>query len=366
MATPNYEIDYNDKRFTDVKTEEKNAINSNNTFYNKAVDKIDNQINTQIGNVKDWGAQQAKNQQAMTDQAVKEINQKKEWARQDYNKEQSAAYTDWQKQSNQYGANAEQMAASGLANTGYSESSQVAMYNQYQNRVAVAREAIVRAETEFDNQIAQAKLQNSSILAEIAFNTLKEIDTLTLSGIQQTTALRSEQANRELTIKNMYHTQWQDVLKQINTENSLAESVRQYNETMAFNKQKEANDKAYRDAAMALDREKFEWQKAEAAKSSLGGGGSINKGSSSSGHESTNKKVIGGTIDKGSAHKETGEKNNSGTIDMNSVLKLGYGPISASRLSELVSQGAVEQYKEGGKIKFRRVYKAKGFTGRLR
>lgn len=218
MATPNYEIDYNDKRFTDVKTAETNAVNKSNTFYNDAVDKIDNQINTQIGNVKDWGAEQAKNQQAQHDFTIQQIEQKKEQAQQDYKKEQSAAYVDWQKQSNKYGANAEQMAAQGMSNTGYSESSKVAMYNQYQNRVAVAREAISRAELEFDNQMTQARLQNSSILAEIAYNTLKEIDSLTLAGIQQTTALRSEQAKRETEIKQIYHNQWQDVLKQIQDE----------------------------------------------------------------------------------------------------------------------------------------------------
>lgn len=222
MATPNYEIDYNDKRFTDVKTAETNAVNKNNTFYNDAVNKIDNQINTQIGNVKDWGAEQAKNQQAQHDFTIQQIEQKKEQAQQDYKKEQSAAYVDWQKQSNQYGANAEQMAAQGMSNTGYSESSQVAMYNQYQNRVAVAREAISRAELEFDNQMTQARLQNSSILAEIAYNTLKEIDSLTLAGIQQTTALRSEQAKRETELKQIYHNQWQDVLKQIQDEQKQA------------------------------------------------------------------------------------------------------------------------------------------------
>lgn len=365
MATPNYEIDYNDKRFTDVKAAEKTAINNNNTFYNDAVNKIDNQINTQIGNVKDWGAEQAKNQQAQSDFAIKQIEQKKAQAQEDYKKEQSAAYVDWQKQSNKYGANAEQMAAQGMSNTGYSESSQVAMYVSYQNRVAVAREAISRAELEFDNQMTQARLQNSSILAEIAYNTLKEIDSLTLAGIQQTTALRSEQAKRETELKQIYHNQWQDVLKQINTENSLAEEVRQYNETMAFNKQKEANDKAYRDAALALEREKFSWQKAQAASS--GGGSTIKKssGGSSKKSSSSSKKSSSGSsksISKpkypvsGALEKMSGSgKSNAPKVDMNSVIKQGYGPISAKTLADKVNKGILVPEVKNGKTTFKKV-----------
>ena len=42
-------------------------------------------------------------------------------------------------------------------------------------------------------------------------------------------------------------------------------------------------------------------------------------------------------------------------VDTNSVLSLGYGPISEEKLFELVEQGIVEEYRENGKIKFRRV-----------
>jgi hypothetical protein len=41
-------------------------------------------------------------------------------------------------------------------------------------------------------------------------------------------------------------------------------------------------------------------------------------------------------------------------IDMESVLALGYGPISEARLSELVDSGEVIMYVQDGKIRFRR------------
>jgi hypothetical protein len=42
------------------------------------------------------------------------------------------------------------------------------------------------------------------------------------------------------------------------------------------------------------------------------------------------------------------------TVDMQSVLSLGYGPISEDRLAQLVNSGQVEEYVDGNKIKFRK------------
>ena len=42
-------------------------------------------------------------------------------------------------------------------------------------------------------------------------------------------------------------------------------------------------------------------------------------------------------------------------VDYLSILDLGYGPVSASRLRDLLMMGEMEQYVEGGRIRFRRV-----------
>lgn len=41
---------------------------------------------------------------------------------------------------------------------------------------------------------------------------------------------------------------------------------------------------------------------------------------------------------------------------MQSVLNLGYGPISANKLNTLVKQGKVEEYQEGNKLKYRKKF----------
>ena len=39
---------------------------------------------------------------------------------------------------------------------------------------------------------------------------------------------------------------------------------------------------------------------------------------------------------------------------MTNILSLGYGPISATKLAQLVKEGKVIQYTENGKIKFKK------------
>ena len=51
------------------------------------------------------------------------------------------------------------------------------------------------------------------------------------------------------------------------------------------------------------------------------------------------------------------------TVDMDSVIQLGYGPVSEDYLAELEASGEIESYVDGNKIKFRKVNKNTGFGG---
>lgn len=395
----NYDIDYNDQRFTQVESDKKVALNDLEKTYAGMIDKSDSYYQAQIDASQKWADRQAQLQQEKTDFAIEKIEQQKAQAQKDYTKEQSGAYVDWQKQSNQYGANAEQMAAQGLAGSGYSESSQVSMYNTYQNRVATAREAYMRAVLNYDNNIKEAQLQNNSLLAEIAYNALQQQLELSLQGFQYKNQLILDKTAKKMEVDQMYYNRYQDVLDQINHENALAEQVRQFNENKAleqkkyneqvrqFNeeiarlkaqdaaenahkieqlelqKQQLAEEKRQFDAKMAEEKRQYDQtlalQKSKAAssgggsssskKSSSSSGSSIKKSSGSSGSSSVNK-----TRTSKGDNSEKVKSNAQKTIDMNSVLALGYGPISASRLNQLVSQGLVEQYTSGNKIKFRK------------
>lgn len=272
----NYDINYDDPKFKNVESQKQAALTENNNTYDNMINQSDKYYQDQINAVKDYGKQQQEIQQANTDFAIEQINQQKDQAAKDYKKEQSGAYVDWQKQSNQYGANAEQQAAQGLNNTGYSESSQVSMYNTYQNRVATARESFNKAILNYDNAIKDAQLQNNSKLAEIAFNTLQTQLELNLQGFQYKNQLILDKVAQNRSIDSEYYSRYQDVLKQMNTENTMKEQIRQYNQNFAqqekeyqegirqFNtqmeyyKQKDAKEYAYKIKQLEEQKRQFE------------------------------------------------------------------------------------------------------------
>jgi len=255
MAT---NINYEDERFKQVEAGKEQALTDVENTYTGMIDQSDKYFQDQINASKDWANQQQQIQQDNTDFAIEQIEQQKQQAQKDYTKEQAGAYTDWQKQSNAYGVNAEQMAQNGLTNTGYSESSKVSMYNTYQNRVATARESYNLAVLNYNNSIKDAQLQNNSKLAEIAYNALQQQLELSLQGFQYKNQLIIEQANKKQEIDNTYYGRYQDVLAQMNQENAMAEEIRQYNESMSFQKQQFAEEKRQFEQSYAMEVKKFD------------------------------------------------------------------------------------------------------------
>lgn len=221
-------INYEDERFGQVESDKQQAMTELEQSYAGIIGEADEYYQAQIDASKQWADTQSQLQQEQTDFTIEQIEQQKDQAAKDYTKEQSGAYVDWKKQSNQYGVAAEQQAAAGLAGTGFSESSQVSMYNTYQNRVATARESYNQAVLNYNNSIKEARLQNNSVLAEIAYQALQQQLELSLEGFQYKNQLILEQANKKLEVDNMYYNRYQDVLNQINHENAMAEEIRQF------------------------------------------------------------------------------------------------------------------------------------------
>lgn len=340
-----YEINYNDERFAEVEADKKAALSEVEKTYGGMIKDSDKFYQAQIDASKQWADTQTKLQNEKTDFAIEQIEQQKDQTKKDYLKEQSGAYVDWQKQSNNYGANAEKMASQGMTNTGYSESSQVSMYNTYQNRVATAREAYSRAVLNYDNAIKDARLQNNSALAEIAYQALQQQLELSLEGFQYKNTLIQAKADKKTQLDSEYYSRYQDVLKQINTENALAEEVRQHNESLAMEKKKLAEEQRQFNETMAFEREQYEYQKAKTTSSS---GGSYQKKKTTSSSSNSSKKV------NDSKKEITSQKNISdgggATIDTKSVLKAGLGPASGDTIAKAVANGKVTAKKEGNKI----------------
>lgn len=405
-AMPNYSIDYNDERFQKIESDYQADSAELSGTYNDIINSTQGYYDDLKDTMQQQADKMAQIQQDNTDFAIEKIEQQKEQAQKDYIKEQSGAYTDWRKQSNQYGVNAEKMASAGLANTGYSESSQVSMYNTYQNRVAMARDSLERAKLNYDNGIKDAILQNNAAIAEIYTNLYIKQAELSLEGFQYKNQLVLELADKKTELKNMKWQKELATLEQMNTENALKWNIQSYYDNKAW---QTAENQADRDAQAALqeaqnkhdaaeallDRQheedmlkaktqaekdlldkQWEIKKKELAeelenekkliryqqslnsvKITNSGGSSVSSSkTNSSSTSSGSKQTISGNKD-GKSTNTTTAKNEAPTIDMNSVLALGYGPISTAKLSSLVEQGIIEQYVVGNKIKFRKALK---------
>lgn len=311
---PNETVDYNDKRLTDVKAEQTQKESEINQTYDNMINNSNKFYQNQIDASKEWAQKQGELQQANTDLAIEQINQQKEQTQKDYTKEQKASYTDYQKQVNDYGVNAEKMAAAGLNNTGYSETSKVSMYNTYQSRVATARDGLNKAILQYNNSIKEAQLANNSKLAEIYSNALQQQLELSLKGFQYKNSLIEAKINQINTNNTRYDNKYQNVLAQINQEienrrnmyniysdainsdRKLTESIKQFNQEMELKKQQFNEEMQYkREQAKEEQRrweEEYALSKSKTYSSTSGNNGLYVKDSeSSSGYNNVQEKI---------------------------------------------------------------------------
>lgn len=215
-------INYEDERLQAVEQQKQEELAKAEEMYGGMIEKTEQIYQEQVDASKAWEEEQKKIQQEQTDYAIEQTEKQKEQAQKDYLKEQSAAYTDWQKQKNAYGVNAEQMAEAGLAGSGFSESAQASMYNTYQQRVAAAKESITQAVAEFDGAIQAAILQNNADMAEIAYQALQNRLSITLEGFQQGNQLLLMLEQEKDAIESEYEGKWTDVLEQLYAEEAAA------------------------------------------------------------------------------------------------------------------------------------------------
>lgn len=276
-------IDYNDSRFAELEKDELQAKQQSDSTYDNLINQSSGYYDNLINQSKDWADKQADIQNQQTEFAVEKIEQQKEQAEKDYTKEQKGAYQDYMKQSNAYGSNMQAVGQQGLSGSGWSETIQAGFYNTYQNRYAKARESYNNIIMNYDNNIKEAQLQNSSALATIYANAQKEQLELALQNFTVIKDLSLAKQNAYLTLDSEYNNRWRQIEAQINSENALAEEIRQYNETMAFQKEKAAEEIRQYNETMAFQKqqaaqEQANWEKEYAlskSKASGSGGGSV-------------------------------------------------------------------------------------------
>lgn len=164
-----FDVNYEDERFSDVEKNRQAALTENEQLYSGMIGESDKYYQEQKDALSAWGEKQQQLQQDRTDFSVEQIEQQKRRPPRIIKKNSRELMPTGVSQSNEYGAEAEKMASSGLDRTGYSESSQVSMYNTYQSRLASARESYNQAVLSYDNAIKVRGFRTMRRLPKLPF-----------------------------------------------------------------------------------------------------------------------------------------------------------------------------------------------------
>ena len=149
----------------------------------------------------------------------------------------------------------------------------------------------------YDNSITEARLQNNSLLAEIAYNALQQQLELSLQGFQYKNQLILDKTAKKLEVDQMYDNRYQNVLAQINHENAMAEQIRQYNESKELEREKLAEQIRQFNVSFAEDQRQFDETMAyNKTKSAGGSGGGDNDRRISGGDSKAEQKIVEGAM----------------------------------------------------------------------
>lgn len=281
-------INQTQQQINNLQNEKQAAINDYEAGYNTQLQQYNDLQQQQQNYIDTWAANQKEQQQKQTDYNIGLINQNKEEAAKETQKQTQDAYIDYMKQTNQYGGALENLASRGLATQGYSESSKVAMYNTYQNRVATANAALTKANTDYDNQIQQALLNNDAALAETALEQMKQTYQLALQGFEYTSNLYNQRLTYLQNIENTYYDRGQDLQSlQAGYVGELGK-IRQYQDEIAMEREKQRIAQEQWRKEFAEEQRQFNAQMSYKSSGSSGGSSkSSSSSSSSSGYTNT-------------------------------------------------------------------------------
>lgn len=275
----NRNLNQTQNQINNLATEKQNAINEYETGYNNQLQQYNDLQAQQQNYIDTWAANQKEQQQKQTDYNIGLIEQNKKEAAEETQKQTQDAYVDYMKQTNQYGGALENLASRGLATQGYAESSKVAMYNTYQNRVSTANAALVKANTDYDNQIQQALINNDAALAETALEQMKQSYALALQGFDYTSNLYNQRLSYLQNIENTYFDRQNQLQSQAAAYAGEIGKLNQYQEEMEMEREKRRIAQEQWEREFAEEKRQFNAQ----MNAKYSGGGSGGSGGSSGG-----------------------------------------------------------------------------------
>ena len=261
---------------------------------------IDDLMNQQNNLLNEQQKKQADLINQQTQIQTDELNHEKEKIDKDVNKTTSGLYTNWQKQANQYGVQAEQLAQQGLSNSGYSETTKTALYNTYQKNVTDTLNNARDLKSDYDFKIALARQQGSVQQAQAAVDLYaQKLQLLTQNyELRQNREQYLYQQERDKISDNQWQKTFDEQIRQNEIENQWKQKNYDYQiqrdavSDSQWQKQYELSKKAAASSKSSRSTSKSSGKSSKSSKSSSGGGLKVNSSNNTKSNQYTAKDVI--------------------------------------------------------------------------
>lgn len=171
-----------------------------------------------------------------TQQAIDEYERQKQKTQEEVDKTNKALYTDYQKQINPYGAEAENLYEQGLGKSGLAETTKASYYNTYQNARTSAQNNANTIKADFDAQIAKARQSGDLQMAQAALQ------------------MYQQKVNDMYNLYNLSYQKQRDELSQSNWQKEYERAMAQDEWNKNFNQQKFDYNKA-------IDERNYQYQR---------------------------------------------------------------------------------------------------------
>ena len=239
-----------EERYKQIANDKQVALDESEKVYNDMLNK-----NTQYSNtVNDYLNQYQQTQNDLYDKQtahnIELQNQNKEKAQKEYEKEAIASKNAYYDFINPYGVQREIEAQNGLNRSGYGETTKSQAWTTQQNRTAQAKAKLADAKLQFDNAINEARLNNDTLKAQLALQMLEQKQNEMLRSLNYETDVTQQKLSNSQNLNSEYYNRYNNVWSQVQQENAAkeaarqweaeqAENQRQFNEKMAYQKERD-------------------------------------------------------------------------------------------------------------------------------
>lgn len=302
-----------DEKYQKIANEKQTAINQSNNTYNDLLNQNTQYSNSVDSYLKNYQQIQNDIYDKQTAFNVALQNQNKEKAERDFQKEATASKNAYYDFINPYGVQAEIQAQNGLNRAGYSETVKSQAWTTQQNRTAQARASLNDAKLQFDNAIKEAYLNNDTLKAELALKILEQKQQEALRSFTYISDTKQSQLGNNQNLDSEYNNRYNTLYNQIQNEKERAEAIRQWEAEMKEKQRQYDTTMAYQkeQAKKAQQQWEKEYALSRAKVYSTGSSGGSGGGSSSASIT-----LSDGSGNNGSGSSKTDTKTNNNTINV--------------------------------------------------